>query len=485
MDSSELPATFSVDPSQFLAVIAGGQEAIIRAVEEAEDSEADGFEKLRALRLTGQDTVVGISASGRTPFILGGLKNALVSGALTAAITNVHPSDVGRLGLKHCISTVVGPEFVAGSTRLKAGSSAKQIINMISTCAMIKMGKTWRGLMIDVRVKNKKLQARGRKIVRQPVVIPDTPEGDAILDSLIAVCGNSVKLAVAVVLSGLDPDAAQKQLKLANDDLGIFVQALSARTFKPRPVLADEQEYFVAIDGGGTNCTVCIATRSGIVARGTSGACNYNCVSLEQLLDQITSARANALAQAADGNFWVYGAGMPRFRKVWAGIAGLHHAYHLEPLTDRLEELFGVSSSDGNLYLSSDSMLPKACIGDDPTVEGGLEYWTEFVVKTESHFQASFIRAEKRREKSPDGQSLAILKAAAASLAEIVAPLTKKRVCDPSTSLLVLSGALMDLPAYRRLLLDSLASLQPVPFKKTVSLHDTAGCAAQFLARRA
>lgn len=116
-------------------------EAKLRAREAAEDSEADGFERLQSLELTSKDTVIGISASEKTPFVLGGLKSALMNRALTAAATNTHLSCITILGLKYCIATIVGQEFVAGSIRLKANSSAKQILNMISTCAMIKNGQ--------------------------------------------------------------------------------------------------------------------------------------------------------------------------------------------------------------------------------------------------------------------------------------------------------------------------------------------------------
>lgn len=162
MDCSELPVTFSVDPNQFLTVVAGGANAIIHAQEGAEDSESDGVAQLQALQLTPEDTVIGISASGRTPFVVGALRVAREQNCLTATITNTRPSLLDGLEPTYTICALTGPEFLAGSTRLKAGSAAKQILNMISTCSMIKLGKTYKGLMIDVRVKNHKLKARDR-----------------------------------------------------------------------------------------------------------------------------------------------------------------------------------------------------------------------------------------------------------------------------------------------------------------------------------
>ncbi|EXJ77553.1 N-acetylmuramic acid 6-phosphate etherase [Capronia epimyces CBS 606.96] len=610
MDCSELPATFAADPKQFLAVVAGGPDAIIQAQEGAEDGEMDGVTRLEALQLTSKDTVIGISASGRTPFVVGALLQALKSDALTVGITNTHPSRISRLGVTHCISALVGPELVAGSTRLKAGSAAKQILNMISTCSMIRLGKTYQGLMIDVAIKNDKLRARGRRIVRHvakgaplymvdengslspnTIQLPDSLEGDAMLDRLIATCGNSVKLASAVAISGLDPDAAQRQLDLMDGHFHRFVESLSlpvqgqaARAETKAPVLPNgsvSQEYFLSIDGGGTNCTVCIATRSQIVARATAGACNFNCVSLEQLLEQVKLAQARALAQMPaeyhSGSLAKAGS-MARcrfkFTKVWAAIAGLYHAYQLETLTRRLEDLFGVSLEDGSLWITSDSVLPSACIGLDDSVEGGVSViagtgsvatafrkrsngevaqvgrtggWGHLIGDQGSAFdigkralQTVLVRLEQSqggdghgheltelearilarldcggkgellssilhsskpaklqigdvarvvtdlglREKDPDPDALAILTSAARSLVQLILPLTKPPICDPGESSLVLSGALLNLPGYRKLILDELAFTQPIPFKKVVVFDDVSGCAAQFLARR-
>ncbi|KAM3547815.1 hypothetical protein MY1884_009429 [Beauveria asiatica] len=153
MDCAEIPVTFSADAAQFRAVVAGGPRAVWEAVEGAEDAREDGEAQMDTLRLSTRDTVIGISASGRTPFVVGALQRAMsCAGALTAAVTNVQPSEVARLGVDYCVTALVGPEFVTGSTRLKAGSCAKHILNMISTCAMIRLGKTYQGLMVDVRI---------------------------------------------------------------------------------------------------------------------------------------------------------------------------------------------------------------------------------------------------------------------------------------------------------------------------------------------
>ena len=387
MDCSELPVTFSVDPRQFLTIVAGGTEAIIQAQEGAEDVESDGALRMEALQLNEKDTVIGISASGRTPFVLGALQVALKHDALTAGITNTHPSRIGKLGVKHIICPLVGPEFLTGSTRLKAGSAAKQILNMISTCSMVKLGKTYKGLMIDVRVNNWKLKARGRRIVRQvcdgapmhiiegkgrtssqAIDIPETAEGDAIIDYLISECQGSVKLACAVAISGYPPDVTRRMLHAAGGNFHIFVQGIRRKALPKPMLLQSESDYCLCVDGGGTNCTVSIATQSTIVGQGVAGPCNFNSVPLEELMDQIKLAtdRASsvALARQEFGHPDVL-----RFSKVWVGLAGLYHADQIATLTRRLEDLFGVSKKQGTLRLTSDGILLGSCIAMDDSVE--------------------------------------------------------------------------------------------------------------------
>ncbi|UNI25040.1 N-acetylmuramic acid 6-phosphate etherase [Purpureocillium takamizusanense] len=426
MDCAELPVTFSVDGrSQFLAVVAGGTAAVLGAVEGAEDLVDDGAARMRDLDLTPRDTVIGISASGRTPFVMGALGVAVRRGALTAAITNNTNNNTNNntgasrmqdddedMSVAHPIAVPVGAEFVTGSTRLKAGSCAKQVLNMISTCAMVKLGKTYRGLMVDVRANNnEKLRARGRRIVRQVlregkpstrtttlqhVRRNDNPgavaaeeedaddEDDRAIDALIERCGGSVKLACAVGLSGLHPDAAKERLASVDGHLEAFVNGLEASESPrspQRPTTTNtphgqgeeerererqrQREYFLCIDGGGTKCAVSIATRGeGIVAQATAGACNLNSTSLDDAVEQIRRATAAAAASLhgpdeRSGQVpW-----RPSFTRVWAGIAGLHHAsHHAGALASRLEHLLGVSTERGSLRLTCDTSLLSSCL---------------------------------------------------------------------------------------------------------------------------
>ncbi|OAA56321.1 ATPase, BadF/BadG/BcrA/BcrD type [Niveomyces insectorum RCEF 264] len=413
MDSSEMPATFSADPTQFQALVAGGSQAVVQAREDAEDAEADGAAALMARHPTARDAVIGISASGRTPFVLGALRAARDVGALTAGITNCSPSALAGPGVaQYLIEAVTGPEFVAGSTRLKAGTAAKLILNMISTCTMVRLGKTYRGLMLDVRVRNHKLRARGVRILRQvcgtgaaylfrsPTTCDDgcaynihVPQktlladgtADAAIDAHIQRCGNNVKLACAVAVSGLDLAAAQAHLDRVHGHFHDFLALLrSPPPLPPSPRLGnrpDDSDYgglFLAIDGGGTTCKVTIATRSGILAHGEAGACNVNCVSLDEITSQIRTATLQAVARlravsSPEAAYpTVLATAFPRFHRVWAGIAGLQYALEPAALASRLEALFSVSVQDGSLRLTSDSLLLGACVGIDDGVTGGL-----------------------------------------------------------------------------------------------------------------
>jgi len=166
VDASECPPTFGVDYDLFRGVIAGGKEAVFRATENAEDSEEKGMVAIEADGATSGDVVIGLSASGRAPFVIGALKKAKELGCKTIAVT----CNPGSLMENHCdiaVSVYVGPEVISGSTRLKAGTAQKLILNMFSTCAMIKTGKVRSNLMVNVRPTNEKLVERATRIIMQ------------------------------------------------------------------------------------------------------------------------------------------------------------------------------------------------------------------------------------------------------------------------------------------------------------------------------
>jgi len=210
LDAAECPPTFGVPPGQVLAIIAGGERAVFEAVEGAEDDEIGGAGAIIGADVNENDTVIGIAASGRTPFVIGALRQAQKRGAATFALTNNSPSELDEFA-DVTISPKVGPEVIAGSTRLKCGTSQKLVLNMISTAAMIEIGKTYGNLMVDVQATNEKLQARAIRIVSQV-----TRASSKEIERVLTESDWSVKTAILMLETDLDAPAARKRL----DDSG-------------------------------------------------------------------------------------------------------------------------------------------------------------------------------------------------------------------------------------------------------------------------
>ncbi|WP_144877070.1 N-acetylmuramic acid 6-phosphate etherase [Microbacterium sp. 1.5R] len=221
LDASECPPTFGTDPSMVVGLIAGGETAIRSAVENAEDDDRAAGESLGALHLTDRDTVVGISASGRTPFVIGGLQYAREVGALTVAIASNADSAIGAVA-DIAIEVVTGPEFISGSTRLKSGTAQKLVVNMLTTLSMINLGKTYHGVMVDLLATNKKLHARSIRTVTE---LTGTDVGQA--SSALAAADGSVKLAILILSTGAEPDAARDALTAADGILRVAIAALA------------------------------------------------------------------------------------------------------------------------------------------------------------------------------------------------------------------------------------------------------------------
>ncbi|PKI91510.1 N-acetylmuramic acid 6-phosphate etherase [Actinomycetales bacterium SN12] len=221
LDASECPPTFGTDPSMVVGLIAGGETAIRSAVENAEDDDQAAEASLRQLELSADDTVVGISASGRTPYVVGGLTFARAAGALTVAIASNADSAIGAAA-EIAIEVVTGPEFVSGSTRLKAGTAQKLVVNMLSTLSMIKLGKTYRGVMVDLVATNEKLHARSIRTVSGLAGV----EVDEAASALVA-AGGSVKLALLTLLTGASAEAAADALQRTGGILREAIAALS------------------------------------------------------------------------------------------------------------------------------------------------------------------------------------------------------------------------------------------------------------------
>ena len=166
LDASELPPTFGVSPDWVIGIVAGGDEALRRAVEHAEDDEEQGWLDLKAYRPSPLDSVIGIAASGTTPYVIGAVKYARANGLLTGCITS-NPNTPLALEAEYPIETIVGPEFVTGSSRMKSGTAQKMVLNMISTALMIRMGRVEGNRMVKMQLTNEKLIDRGTRMIQE------------------------------------------------------------------------------------------------------------------------------------------------------------------------------------------------------------------------------------------------------------------------------------------------------------------------------
>ncbi|HEI9730472.1 N-acetylmuramic acid 6-phosphate etherase [Serratia marcescens] len=207
LDASECPPTFGVPHGVVVGLIAGGPGALLKAVEGAEDDEALGEADLRALNLTAVDMVVGLAASGRTPYVIGALRYARGLGCPTVAISCNPDSPIAHEA-QVAISPVVGSEALTGSTRLKSGTAQKLVLNMLSTGAMVKLGKVYQNLMVDVKATNVKLVDRACRIV-----VEATGAERAQAEAALAQTGFEVKPAILMILAGVSAEEAQQRLQ--------------------------------------------------------------------------------------------------------------------------------------------------------------------------------------------------------------------------------------------------------------------------------
>ncbi|MDX2678807.1 N-acetylmuramic acid 6-phosphate etherase [Streptomyces soliscabiei] len=221
LDASECPPTFSTGSGQVVGLIAGGPAAMVTSVEGAEDSRELAEADLAALSLTPDDAVVGVSASGRTPYAVGALAYARARGALTVALA-CNAGSALAAAAEHRIEVVVGPELLTGSTRLKAGTAQKLVLNMISTITMIRLGKTYGNLMVDVRASNEKLRARSRRIV---ALATGADERD--VEAALAAGDGRVKNAILVLLAGVDGPTAARLLEESGGHLRAALTAVN------------------------------------------------------------------------------------------------------------------------------------------------------------------------------------------------------------------------------------------------------------------
>jgi len=217
LDAVECPPTFGTDASLVVGIIAGGETAFVKAVEGAEDDESLAVKDLKEAHLTEEDVVIGLAASGRTPYVIGGLKYAKELGCVTGAVSCNKQSEIGAIA-NIAIEVVSGPEVLAGSTRLKAGSSQKMVLNMISTGAMLGLGKMYKNLMVDLQMTNQKLVERGKGIIMKATDVDYETASEYLEKSK-----HQVKVAIVMIECKCDYDEAINRLKAAS---GILFKAI-------------------------------------------------------------------------------------------------------------------------------------------------------------------------------------------------------------------------------------------------------------------
>jgi N-acetylmuramic acid 6-phosphate etherase len=315
LDATECPPTFNAPPGQVVGVIAGGPEALTRAVEGAEDHSEFAERDLAALRVGPGDVVAGIATSGRTPYVLGAVAYARRQGAFTVGISCNRDSELSP-EVDLAITPVVGPEVVSGSTRLKAGTATKLVLNLLTTGAMVRLGKTFGDLMVDLRVTNNKLRIRCNRIVRQA-----TGLSAEAADELLRRSGGEVKTALVAQLAGVAPEEARRRLETADGRVRAALSPLQgtgsgvretqssilstrysgtslAPAFLPQKV-KEEEPLYLGIDGGGTHTVALLADAGGaILGRGESGPSNLHAVGVEPALRALQAATAAAFAAA-------------------------------------------------------------------------------------------------------------------------------------------------------------------------------------------
>jgi N-acetylmuramic acid 6-phosphate etherase len=303
LDASECPPTFNSPPEQVVGVIAGGPTALTRAVEGAEDHPEQGAHDLESLGVSSRDAVVGIATSGRTPYVLGAVTYARSQGAFTIGIACNTDAELNPL-VDLPIVPAVGPEVVSGSTRLKAGTATKLVLNILSTGAMVLLGKTFGNLMVDLRASNSKLRARTNRIVRLL-----TGLSVEATDALLRRCGGELKTALVAQLGGIEPEEARSRLAAADGQVrkALRSEEWGVRSEEKKNTLhsslpTPHSSLVLGIDGGGTHTIALLAAGTAdkwtILGRGTAGPSNRQAVGQERALAALDEAVSAAFTAA-------------------------------------------------------------------------------------------------------------------------------------------------------------------------------------------
>jgi N-acetylmuramic acid 6-phosphate etherase len=339
LDATECPPTFSSPPGQVVGVIAGGTAALTQAVEGAEDKPELAERDLEAIRLDSGDVLVGIATSGRTPYVCGAARYARRLGAFTIGLTCNPDSELLAL-VDLPITPVVGPEVLTGSTRLKAGTATKLVLNMLTTGAMVRLGKAFGNLMVDLRATNSKLRARTNRIVRTLTGLSEAEAGE-----LLRRCDGELKTALVARLADVTPEEARGRLEAAGGQVRRAIEGIASCKAQIADLkLAARDDLVLGIDGGGSHTVALLAPGSGdsILGRGEAGPSNLHSVGPERALRALDEAVTAAFAAAgipratvAAACIGLAGAGREEDRRIirdWAERANL--ARRVEVTTD-------------------------------------------------------------------------------------------------------------------------------------------------------
>jgi N-acetylmuramic acid 6-phosphate etherase len=330
LDAAECPPTFSTPPGLVVGLIAGGQAALTTAVEGAEDHPEQGERDLQAIGFHARDVLAGIATSGRTPYVCGALAYARALGAFTIGFSCTPEADLNPL-CDLAITPLVGPEVLTGSTRLKAGTATKLVLNTISTGVMVRLGKTYGNLMVDLRATNSKLRARTNRIVRHFTGLSVEAAAE-----LLQRCDGELKTALVVHQGGLTPEEARARLQAAGGQVRVALEAV--RSPQGPATVPPAADLVLGIDGGGTHTVALLAAvekdgRPCVIGRGESGPSNLHGVGPERAIAALDEAVARAFAAAGTGRRAVQtaclglaGAGRPEDQRVfqeWSQRIGL------------------------------------------------------------------------------------------------------------------------------------------------------------------
>jgi len=291
LDASECPPTFSSPPAQVVGLIAGGPTALTTAVEGAEDSADFAVTDLQEVNLGPLDVLVGIATSGRTPYVIEALRLARQRGAATVSLACNRDTEVERLA-DISIAPVVGPEILSGSTRLKAGTATKLVLNMLSTGAMVRIGKTYGNLLVDLQATNTKLKIRAQRIVQHLTNLDATSTAE-----LLSRCNGELKTSIVSARLNVPPDEARQRLREADGHLRRAIEAesqnASSTTFS---------DLLLGVDAGGTSTEAILARREGanltIIGRGVAGPANPQVIGFDAAIRAIRLATTQAFQAA-------------------------------------------------------------------------------------------------------------------------------------------------------------------------------------------